>query len=89
MMVASSMSSSLVGVKLKLYQGLNLSANPPLCLINEVNIQLLIVNEFEQESACWCDWLDLTPSDPLRHSAAAWDIVWQAAHGHHTKIAKY
>ena len=29
-------------------------------------------------------WLDPTLSDPLRHSAVVWDIVWQASHGHHT-----
>ena len=30
-------------------------------------------------------WLhSLTLSDPFHHSAAALDILWQAAHGHHT-----
>ena len=34
-------------------------------------------------------WLDQTLSDPFQHSAAAWDIVWQVAHDHHTDLAKY
>ena len=34
-------------------------------------------------------WLDLTLSDPLRHSVAAWNIVWQVAHDHHTDLVKY
>ena len=32
-------------------------------------------------------WLDLTLSDPLRHSAAACNIVWQV--DHHTDLVKY
>ena len=34
-------------------------------------------------------WLDLTLSDPLRHSATACNIVWQVAHDHHTDLVKY
>ena len=32
---------------------------PSECSIKEVNIQLINVNECEQESACWCEYLKI------------------------------